>query len=573
MTVKKAQGSPITQDGKLEQDNSPQILIVDDSLEILNLLTDILDSHGYRVSPFSSGEAALKSMMIEVPDLILLDIKMPDMDGYEVCSRLKSDEKTSRIPVIFISGLDDAAEKVKGLNAGGVDYITKPFQLAEVLARIETHLSLFRLQKQLEGQNIHLLKEIAEREKVEEELLKHKTNLEELVARRTADQIEINEELQLEITERKHLEEALENTNYKLHSLVYEYGLRNRRISIFNKMSEQLQACLSLKEAYPIINHFVQRLFPATAGAIFILDKRGNIFKAATAWKPTLLGEKEFTSEDCMSLKKREMHISVDSNRESCCRHLFRSEGRSSICIPLLAQGDTFGILHLQKRTSSKLARTKPVLEETSAGTDIDMQQLAVTMADFFSLALVNIQLRETLKQQATRDSLTGLFNRRYMEETMSREMSRANRQGTPLGVIMLDLDHFRRFNNTFGHEAGDLVLQELGKFLQNNVRKEDIACRYGGEEFTLILPGASLEITKKRAEMLQQNVQNMHITCNGKTLDRVTFSMGVAIYPDNGQTQDAVIQAADEALYRAKHAGRKRIRLANNAKPAHGIN
>ncbi len=571
MPSKKIQVSPLSQDEKSANNNSPQIMIIDDSPEILKLLKDILDYHGYLIRPFSSGGPALKSMMGEVPDLILLDIKMPVMDGYEVCNHIKSNEKTSKVPVIFISGQDDAADKVKGFNAGGVDYITKPFHLAEVMARIETHLSLCRLQKQLEGQNIHLQKEIAERKKAEEELLKHKNNLQVLIAQRTAELSKTNAELQLEIAERKHLEEALETANYKLHSLVYEYGLRNRRIAIFNKMSEQLQACLSREEAYPIINYFVQKLFPAKAGAIFIFDHKDNFFKTATAWKTTLLGEKKFTSEDCLSIQKRKMHLSLDSQRESCCRHLCRTEGRSSICLPLLAQGNIFGILHLQIRTPSKLSRPKPSLDEASTDISIDIQQLAVTMADFFSLALVNIQLRETLKQQATRDPLTGLFNRRYMEDTLSREISRASRQGTPMGIIMLDLDHFRRFNNIFGHEAGDLALQEVGKFLQNNIRKEDIACRYGGEEFTLILPGASLEITKKRAEMLRHNVQNLQINYKGKTLDSVSFSLGVAIYPDHGQTQDAVIRAADEALYRAKHAGRKRVRLANNAKPAAG--
>jgi diguanylate cyclase (GGDEF)-like protein len=336
-------------------------------------------------------------------------------------------------------------------------------------------------------------------------------------------------------------------------------------------MSEQLQTCLSREEAYPIINYFVQKLFPAKAGAIFILDRQDNFFKTATSWRTTLLGEKQFKPEDCLSLQKRKLHISLDSQQESCCRHLCLAEGRSSICIPMLAQGDVFGILHLQKRTSAKLSRSKPSLDDTSADISIDIQQLAVTMADFFSLALVNIQLRETLKHQATRDPLTGLFNRRYMEETLIREISRANRQGTPLGIIMLDLDHFRRFNNVFGHEAGDLALQEVGQFLQKNIRKEDIACRYGGEEFTLILPGASLEASKQRAEILRHNVQNLKINYKDKKLDNISFSLGVAIYPDHGQTQDDVIQAADEALYRAKHAGRKQVKLAINTKQTPG--
>lgn len=569
MPLKKPKRSAITQDGKSEKNSSPQILIIDDSPETLQVLTDILDYHGYRVSPFSSGKAALKSMTAAMPDMILLDIEMPVMNGYEVCSRLKSDEKTSKVPVIFISGRDDTTDKIKGFNTGGVDYITKPFQLTEVIARIETHLSLCSLQKQLEGQNIHLQNEIAERQKVEEELLKHKTHLKNLVVQRTAELRNINKELQLEIAERKNLENALEDANFKLHSLVYEYGLRHQRMSLFNQMLEQLQACLLVEETYPIIKYFAQKLFRNTSGAVFIFDSDENILKTAATWNKTLSGGKIFPAVDCLSLREEKIHVSVASQPESCCPHLAHAEGKSSLCIPILAQGKIFGILHLQQRDSFKSTRSKPLFEDFSEGINIDTKQLAIAMADFVALALVNIRLRENLKQQAIRDSLTGLFNRRYMEETMRREINRAERYGTPLGIIMLDLDHFRRFNNTFGHKAGDLVLQELGKYLQNNIRKEDIACRYGGEEFTLILPGASLEITKKRAEMLQHDVRKLHINYNGKMLDSVTLSQGVAIYPDHGQTGEAVIQAADDALYRAKHAGRKRVKLAGNKKPA----
>ncbi|MEN6488031.1 MAG: GGDEF domain-containing protein, partial [Smithella sp.] len=376
-----------------------------------------------------------------------------------------------------------------------------------------------------------------------------------------------NEELQLEINERKNLENALEDANFKLHALVYEYGLRHQRMSLFNQMLKQLQTCMLVEEAYPIIKHFSQKLFRATTGAIYVLDGRDNIFKAAIAWGKALSREKAFPPEDCLSFLEEKIHVSIASSPESCCLHLSHIEEKSSLCIPLKDQGKTFGILHLHQRHSSKFDRIKSLFEESSEGIDLDTMQLAVAMADFIALALVNIQLRETLKQEATRDALTGLFNRRYMEETMNREISRANRYGNPLGIIMLDLDHFKRFNNTFGHEAGDLVLQEMGKYLQNSIRKEDIACRYGGEEFTLIMPGASLEVTKKRAEMLQQEIQKLQINHNGKILNNITLSQGVAVYPDHGQTRETVIKAADHALYRAKRAGRKQVKLAKIAK------
>ncbi len=554
------------QDTELRKENLPQILVVDDSPDIIKLLTDTLTKHSYQVRSAESGEAALKSVAVEVPDLILLDIKMPDMDGYKVCHQLKCDEQNRMIPVIFISSLDDTIDIVKGFHAGGIDYITKPFHLEEVLARMETHLSLRRLQSQLEGQNVQLQHEITERERVEEDLRKYKAHLEELVAKRTAELGTINKDLQQEITEREKLEEALQRANYKLHSMVYEYGLRHQRISLFNQMSEQLQACISLEETYPIIGRFVQKLFLSAAGALYMLNPSRNSAEAVIHWGKSFSGEKKFIPEDCRALREGKMHISADSSPESCCRHLSGAAGKSSLCVPLSAQGETLGMLNLQQRTSHGSIPAKPVFDESSERINEEVQQLAITVADYLALALSNIKLRDTLKQQAIRDPLTGLFNRRYMEETLHREISRAERYRTPLGIIMVDLDHFRRFNNTFGHDAGDVVLQDLGRFLQNNIRKEDVACRYGGEEFTLIMPGASLDVTKKRAETLRQKVQHLQIYYNNKLLDSVTLSLGVAVFPEHGLTGDAVIQAADAALYRAKQGGRNRVAVSESA-------
>ncbi|MBF0508155.1 MAG: response regulator [Deltaproteobacteria bacterium] len=191
-----------------------EILVVDDTILNLKLMTDILATQGYHVRSASSGHQALKSVAIKAPDLILLDVRMPEMDGYQVCQHLKSNKQHSGIPIVFISAMTDVADKIKGFKAGGVDYIGKPFEVTEVLARVETHLTLRRLQKQLEERNIMLQQEIIVREQTEEELRKHKAQLEELVEERTAGIRKINEELQHEITERKQAEEAFKNLIY-----------------------------------------------------------------------------------------------------------------------------------------------------------------------------------------------------------------------------------------------------------------------------------------------------------------------------------------------------------------------
>ena len=170
------------------------------------------------------------------------------------------------------------------------------------------------------------------------------------------------------------------------------------------------------------------------------------------------------------------------------------------------------------------------------------------------------IEARDDLKVLTLRDPLTNMFNRRYMEESLEREIQRASRSGQPLGIIMIDIDHFKQINDTHGHEAGDLVLQALAGFFHDNIRGGDIACRYGGEEFLLIFPDAPLKPTKKRADNLRRGAAKIQIDIPGEKLRPPTLSFGVAVFPDDGETAQAVVRAADAALYRAKTSGRDRV-------------
>ena len=187
-------------------------------------------------------------------------------------------------------------------------------------------------------------------------------------------------------------------------------------------------------------------------------------------------------------------------------------------------------------------------------------KQLALTVADQIGLALANLRLRETLRSQAIRDPLTGLYNRRYMEGSLEREVRRAERNQRSIGIIMIDLDHFKKLNDTLGHDAGDTVLREVGAFLQTHIRGEDIACRYGGEEFTLILPEVTLEVTRERAEQLRTEFKQLDLRHRYQSFGIITLSLGVAVFPQHGSTAPAVMRAADSALYRAKETGRDRV-------------
>jgi len=216
----------------------------------------------------------------------------------------------------------------------------------------------------------------------------------------------------------------------------------------------------------------------------------------------------------------------------------------------MMAQSEALGILHLMQPDNVKMTETK--------------QRMAVTMSEHIAMALSNLRLHETLRSQSIRDPLTGLFNRRFMEESLELEIRRASRNQRPLGMIMMDLDHFKYFNDNFGHEAGDLLLKELGALLKTNIRGEDIACRYGGEEFTLILPEGTGSVTRQRAEFFKEAIQRLDVHYKNQPLGRLTASMGVAVFPDHGRSAQALIEAADKGLYRSKNAGRDCVTMAD---------
>jgi diguanylate cyclase (GGDEF)-like protein len=203
---------------------------------------------------------------------------------------------------------------------------------------------------------------------------------------------------------------------------------------------------------------------------------------------------------------------------------------------------------------------------EASAAAREHKRDMARALADQIALAISNIRLRETLHRQSIRDPLTGLFNRRYLEESLQREVARAERTARPLALLMLDVDHFKRFNDSYGHEAGDAVLRALGRLLRQSVREGDIACRFGGEEFVVLLPEATLETAQERAERIRDEARRIRIHREGRYLDPVSVSFGVAIYPDHGVSAETLLAAADAALYRAKSSGRDRVMVSLRA-------
>ncbi|MEW5828206.1 MAG: diguanylate cyclase [Chloroflexota bacterium] len=330
---------------------------------------------------------------------------------------------------------------------------------------------------------------------------------------------------------------------------------------LLNEMGNWLQACHSTAEAYDIVASFSQRLFPFEAGVLFIYNSSRNLLEAVTTWGdfPAGMSSTVLSPDDCWALRRTQIYIVEDtSSQDILCQHVCHPGPESYLCVPMMAQSEILGVLHLQRSKSTLPAGARSPDSGLSA-----KRQLAVTVAEHVALALKNLKLQDSLRDQAIRDPLTGLFNRRYMEESLERELARALRRQTSVGVVMLDIDHFKLFNDTFGHSAGDKVLIELSSLMQLQIRREDIACRFGGEEFVLVLPDASLQDTCRRAEQLRSDVQHLSVMHKGQLLGAITLSLGVSNFPDHGDTVEALLAAADSALYNAKAGGRNRLIVA----------
>jgi diguanylate cyclase (GGDEF)-like protein len=357
----------------------------------------------------------------------------------------------------------------------------------------------------------------------------------------------LNAELEQRVTQRT---QELQTTENQLRGSLGELRQYTNRVETVNQLVELLQSCLTLSEAYQQASQVLQHFFPE--GALLMLNPSRNLLEVAASWGEPSVRPGPFSPESCWALRKGRPHAVQPGNFGLLCEHFDPASTACHICVPMAAQGESLGVLSITDSASPDAA--------ADPGRFQRLEELATSLAEQASLAFANLMLRETLKYQSVRDPLTGLFNRRHMEEALQRELLRAARNGAPLAILMADIDNFKRFNDAFGHEAGDLLLRDLGALLAAEIRGGDIACRYGGEEFLLILADADLQAAGKCAESLQQKVRSMQVRHRGETLRRVTLSIGVAGFPQHGTTASQIVTAADRALYKAKESGRDRV-------------
>lgn len=369
--------------------------------------------------------------------------------------------------------------------------------------------------------------------------------LEEQIRERSSELFDANTKLQQEMWQKDQARKQLDEQN---ELMMRDLTERSSRATMLAKLGELLQSCVSQDEVLTAAVGFAPKIFHSS-GAFALFNQQQNL-EIVSSWSNCHVPVKMFERGNCWALRTGHTHFVPAGDGTARCPHAANVHN-SYVCIPIVAQGETLGLLHFQATDALRqLSESDLSLHNTFAGQ--------------IGLSIANIRLREALRSQSIVDPLTGLFNRRYLEETLEREIRRAVRSNQSLGVMMLDLDHFKNFNDTYGHEAGDAVLREAGAFLKRCVRAEDIVCRFGGEEFVVILPSADASITYARAERIRSKFHDLTVLYNGKSLGLVTMSIGIAALPEHGQSAKTLLDSADAALYRAKREGRDRVLVAD---------
>ena len=328
-----------------------------------------------------------------------------------------------------------------------------------------------------------------------------------------------------------------------------DLGRRSEEIAALLGTSEMLQSCQTAEDIETVVTHAGREVLPSASGALYVFSNSRDRLDRGAVW--AAVGEAEaprhvdhFSAKDCWALKRGRPHCCGGGG--PACEHARENPG--ALCVPMAARGEVYGVLQFTGPSVTRLGGPGA--------------SLAGALADGVSMALANLSLREKLRGQALRDPLTGLYNRRFLEEMTERLAAQAERRKSPLAVAMLDVDHFKKVNDEHGHAAGDAVLRALGATMLASVRRSDIACRYGGEELLLLLPDCGMNDARDRVEDIRRRVAAMNDGPDNR-LPRVTISAGIATLPDCATTISQAIHLADEALYAAKRGGRNQVRLA----------
>ncbi len=449
-----------------------RILVVDDIPANVRLLEARLLAEYFEVLTASNGEQALAICEAERVDVILLDIMMPGIDGFEVCRRLKADPQTSHIPVVMVTALDQPADRVKGLQVGADDFLTKPVNDLQLMTRVK---SLVRLKS-------------------------------------------LSDELRLRAATTRNIgiEELLNSRAAEQDAKAPSFLLIDEREASASRLSKVL----------------------GEVGEVtHVADPQQGFFEAVNKVFDGIIVSTGFAEFDPLRL----------------CSHLRSVDATRFTPIILVAESDQEELVTRGLELGVNDYVTRPV----------EPQEFKARLATQVRRKRYNDGLRASVAQtieMAVTDPLTGMHNRRYLDSHLERLFERARSRGRPLSVMMTDLDRFKLVNDTHGHDAGDEVIREFARRVRRHVRGADLACRYGGEEFAIIMPDTPAEIAGKVAERLRAQIEGERFDAgDGRFLD-VTVSIGVATITGADTHASAILKRADNALYEAKNSGRNRV-------------
>jgi len=510
-------------------DYSTMVLLIDDQTTVAKAVQHLLvEAPDIDLHYISDPTDAIKTANGIKPTVILQDLVMPSIEGIDLLKLFRANPATAETPIIMLSSEDNPQIKSRAFAAGANDYLVKLPDKIELIARIRYH-SKACLNKILRDEAFKSLQE---------------------------SQQQLSDTNMALISVNRRLEEAHDKLNVALR----ETERRVREAGRLTELVDLLQSCQTTAEAYEIAKSALPKILCVQSGALCITSASRNIVEAVSVWGDVIGTEKTFLPANCWALRRGKTHLVRDPASPMRCAHAGAGSARGHICVPLAAQGETLGVLYLECPSEPTILSGEQSEDQLEA-----LSRHATESGERISLALANLSLRETLRVQSIRDPLTGLFNRRYMEESLERELHRASRNNHSVSVLMMDIDHFKQFNDTFGHPAGDTLLRALGDFVMKRSRGQDIACRLGGEEFALILTAASADAAYKRAELLREEVAQLVVQHNGAVLGQIYLSIGISTFSEHGSTAEQLLHAADKALYRAKKEGRNRVILAGS--------
>ena len=491
----------------MAQASKPRILVADDDETLLHTLTWILGDKGYEVIPVRGGEELLRRLQDERPDLLMLDIMMPKIDGLQLLSQVKRDTRWRDLPVLMISSMPPEEATVKSLGLGASDFIAKPFRVKELLARVDVHL---RTSKSLADA----------RREAEEASAAAQAKAEEAATR--AEMVDILHE----VTDALAPDEI-----YHILARRVAKVLKISRCSMVLAKPNDEDATVVVTAENPMIRNLEIRL-----------NRYPEIRKALKTGASVLVTD-----------------VHTDPLYEEI-RAQWRHEGiavpiRSVIAVPFSLQDEQVGVFFLR------------TMDEDAPLTTSDLEfaenviQTAVNALEKAYVLQTAQSDKERYQLLATTDPLTGCLNRRALMDSLDAEFGRVRRYGVPLSILMIDVDRFKDVNDRLGHLTGDSVLEQLGELLRAEVRAVDLVARYGGEEFVVVLPETGMDGALSFAERIRVRVAGHDFGGAGERL-KTTVSVGVAsVSSTDVSAPDDLIARADEALYRAKHDGRNLVR------------